>query len=99
MERLDPYIKANPDEQWKVLVEKAYLDRVNLSSTGFFKLVYALTVTNNKKWNWKESPEKQKCASYFSWSNVDNLCSSDVIRVYATKLGIVAYKLWGRSVT
>jgi len=39
MERLDPYIKANPDEEWKVLVEKAYLDRVNLSSTGFFKLV------------------------------------------------------------
>jgi xanthine dehydrogenase/oxidase len=37
MDRLQPYIQANPDGVWKDWVEKAYFDRISLSATGFYR--------------------------------------------------------------
>lgn len=37
MERLDPYIKANPKGQWEDWITAAYFDRVGLSVAGFYK--------------------------------------------------------------
>lgn len=36
-ERLEPYRKANPDAPWHKIVHLAFMDRVSLSATGFFK--------------------------------------------------------------
>lgn len=38
MERLQPYWIKNPDDTWEDMVNKAYLDRVNLSAQGFYKV-------------------------------------------------------------
>ncbi len=37
-QRLAPYRKANPSASLKEIVNKAYMDRVNLSAQGFFKV-------------------------------------------------------------
>lgn len=37
MERLEPYIKANPKGKWEDWVNAAYFDRCSLSTTGFYK--------------------------------------------------------------
>ncbi|XP_013399614.1 xanthine dehydrogenase/oxidase-like [Lingula anatina] len=37
MDRLEPYIDANPDGAWEDWVRAAYMDRVSLSTTGFYK--------------------------------------------------------------
>ncbi|XP_058168635.1 xanthine dehydrogenase-like [Anopheles ziemanni] len=34
--RIEPYKKANPDAGWTVWIQRAYLDRVALSATGFY---------------------------------------------------------------
>lgn len=34
--RLEPYRKANPEDNWDQWVSKAYFDRVSLSTTGFY---------------------------------------------------------------
>lgn len=36
-ERIAPYKAQFPDKDWKFWVQKAYMDRVSLSTTGFFK--------------------------------------------------------------
>lgn len=36
-ERIAPYKTQFPDKDWKFWVQKAYMDRVSLSTTGFFK--------------------------------------------------------------
>lgn len=36
-ERISQYKKEFPDKDWKFWVQKAYMDRVSLSATGFFK--------------------------------------------------------------
>lgn len=35
-ERLKPIKEANPDDDWKMLIHKAYYARVSLSATGFY---------------------------------------------------------------
>ncbi|KAJ3128358.1 hypothetical protein HK098_004605 [Nowakowskiella sp. JEL0407] len=37
-ERLKPYREKNPDATWEQIVGEAYLDRVNLSANGFYKV-------------------------------------------------------------
>ncbi|XP_013414652.1 xanthine dehydrogenase/oxidase-like [Lingula anatina] len=37
-ERLEPYVKANPEGTWAEWVAAAYFDRVSLSVTGFYKV-------------------------------------------------------------
>ncbi|XP_076100385.1 xanthine dehydrogenase/oxidase-like isoform X2 [Mytilus galloprovincialis] len=37
LERIEPYINANPKGTWEDWVNSAYFDRVSLSSTGFYK--------------------------------------------------------------
>lgn len=37
MKRLDSIIKSNPDGVWEKWVEKAYLERISLSATGFYR--------------------------------------------------------------
>ncbi|ODM98964.1 Xanthine dehydrogenase/oxidase [Orchesella cincta] len=37
MERLEPYMKSNPNGKWEDWVNSAYFDRCSLSATGFYK--------------------------------------------------------------
>lgn len=37
MDRLNPYIAANPKGKWEDWVSAAYFDRVGLSVAGFYK--------------------------------------------------------------
>ncbi|XP_041418515.1 xanthine dehydrogenase/oxidase isoform X4 [Xenopus laevis] len=38
LQRLEPYKNSNPDGSWESWISAAYLDRVSLSATGFYKI-------------------------------------------------------------
>eukprot|EP00079_Xenopus_tropicalis_P035814 XP_017949585.1 PREDICTED: xanthine dehydrogenase/oxidase [Xenopus tropicalis] len=38
LQRLEPYRNSNPNGPWESWISAAYLDRVNLSATGFYKI-------------------------------------------------------------
>ncbi|XP_071799961.1 xanthine dehydrogenase/oxidase-like [Asterias amurensis] len=57
LQRLEPYIQNNPKGSWESWVMAAYIDRVSLSTTGFYK-------TPDLHYNWETS--KGKPFNYFT---------------------------------
>ncbi|ESO07509.1 hypothetical protein HELRODRAFT_110470 [Helobdella robusta] len=47
--RLQPYIKSKPESGWKAWIERAYMDRVQLMATGYYKKAFSeFDVEKNK---------------------------------------------------
>ncbi|ESO05727.1 hypothetical protein HELRODRAFT_77403 [Helobdella robusta] len=40
MKRLEPYMKSKPEGGWKSWIERAFIDRVQLTATGFYKKAF-----------------------------------------------------------
>jgi len=58
VQRLQPYYTENPDATWEDLVFKAYMDRVSLSATGFYKVPdmgWDNKAKNGNPWNYFSS--------------------------------------------
>ena len=58
LERLEPIKSASPDGDWESWVKEAYMQRINLSSQGFY-------ISSNSKIDWKVG--KGSLFSYFAY--------------------------------
>ncbi|XP_078254947.1 xanthine dehydrogenase/oxidase-like [Rhinoraja longicauda] len=58
LERLEPFKSANPTGTWEQWVSSAYMERVGLSATGFYR-------TPDLNYNWNEN--RGRPYSYFSY--------------------------------
>ncbi|KAI0238599.1 Xanthine dehydrogenase/oxidase [Lamellibrachia satsuma] len=76
MDRLQPYIAKDPSGSWEDWVNAAYMDRVSLSTTGFYK-------TPMSDYNWQtNSGEKYNYFSYgvaVSEVQIDTLTGDHVV--------------------
>ncbi|XP_039267086.2 xanthine dehydrogenase/oxidase-like isoform X1 [Styela clava] len=74
MKRMEPLRKSNPNIGWEELVEKAYLKRISLSATGFYKVPGLTNV-----WDCKTGDVKGDMFSYIAYGAAVSQVEIDVL--------------------
>ncbi len=83
LERLQPYWMKNPDDSWEQLIDKAYLDRVCLTATGFYK-------TPDIGWDGK----KGNPWNYFSTGTAATIVELDCLTGRFEVIQHLSFKKW-----